>query len=96
MSKASPHAPAHEKRSLEGQNCNKDLVLFLKENSEKKQLKVLGVKVDSMVIVIFVLNLVIKLWSVDSTQEEVVEGPMNQLDVGHVIKWDMLLPHVTH
>ena len=53
-------------------------------------------KVVSMVIVIFVLNLVIKLWSVDSMQEEVVEGPMNQLDVGHVIKWDMLLPHVTH
>ena len=41
-------------------------------------------KVVSMVIVIFVLTLVIKLWSVDSTEEEVVEGPMTQLDVGHV------------
>ena len=50
----------------------------------------------SIVIVIFVLTLVIKLWSVESTEEEVVEGPMTQLDVGHVIKLDMLLPHVTH
>ena len=82
--------------SLEAQNCNKELVLFLKESSEKKQLKVPGMKVDSMVIVIFVLTLVINLWSVDSTEEEVVEGPMNQLNVGHVIKLDMLLPHVTH
>ena len=53
-------------------------------------------KVDSMVIVIFVLTLVIKLWIVDSTEEEVVEAPMNQSDVGLVIKSDMLLPHVTH
>ena len=53
-------------------------------------------KVASMVIVIFVLTLVIKLWIVDSTKEEVVEGPMNQLDDGHVIKLDMLLPLVTH
>ena len=53
-------------------------------------------KVVSMVIVIFVLTLVIKLWSVDSTKEEVAEGPMTQSDVGHVIKLDMLLPHVTH
>ena len=52
-------------------------------------------KVVSMVIVMFVLTLVIKLWIVDST-EEVVEGPMTQLDVWHVIKLDMLLPHVTH
>ena len=42
-------------------------------------------KVVSMVIVIFVLTLVIKLWSVDSTEEEVVEGPMTQSDVGHVV-----------
>ena len=89
-----------QKSSLEAQNCNKELVLFLKASSEKKQLqdgtKVPGMKVDSMVIVIFVLNLVIKLWIVDSTEEEVVEGPMNQLYVGHVIKLDMFLPHVTH
>ena len=52
-------------------------------------------KVASMVIVIFVLTLVIKLWIVDSMEEEVVEAPMTQLDVGHVIKSDMLLPHVT-
>ena len=53
-------------------------------------------KVVSMVIIIFVLTLVIKLWIVDSMKEEVVEGPMTQLDAGHVIKLDMLLPHVTH
>ena len=51
---------------------------------------------DSMVIVIFVLTLVIKLWIVDSMEEEVVEVPMTQSDVGHVIKSDMFLPHVTH
>ena len=54
-------------RSLEAQNYNKKLVLFLKESLEKKQLKILGMKVDTMVIVIFVLTLVIKLWSVDYT-----------------------------
>ena len=53
-------------------------------------------KVVSMVIVIFVLTLVIKLWIVDSKEEEVVEGPMIQLDVGHVIKLDILLLLVTH
>ena len=52
-------------------------------------------KVASMVIVIFFLTLVIKLCSVDSMEEEVVGGPMTQSDVGHVIKLDMLLPHVT-
>ena len=53
-------------------------------------------KVDSMVIVIFVLTLVIKLLIVDSMEEEVVESPMTQLDARHVIKLDMLLAHVTH
>ena len=52
-------------------------------------------KVASMVIVVFVLNLVIRLWIVDS-MEEGLEAPMTQLGVGHVIKSDMLLPHVTH
>ena len=53
-------------------------------------------KVDLMVIVIFVLTLVIRIWIVDSMEEEGLEAPMNQLDVVHVIKSDMLLPHVTH
>ena len=52
-------------------------------------------KVASMVIVIFVLTLVIRLWIVDSMEEGGIEAPMTQLDVGHVIKSDMLLPHVT-
>ena len=52
--------------------------------------------VASMVIVIFVLTLVIRLWIVDSMEEEGLEAPMSQLDVGHVNKSDMLLPHVTH
>ena len=51
-------------------------------------------KVVSMVIVILVLTLVIKLWIVDSMKEEGMEAPMTQLDVGHAIKSDMLLPHV--
>ena len=49
-------------------------------------------KMALMVIVIFVLTLVIRLWIVE---EEGLEAPMTQLDVGHVIKSDMLLPHVT-
>ena len=53
-------------------------------------------KVASMVIVIFVLTLVIRIWIVDSMKEEGLEVPMTQLDVGHVIKLDMFLPHVTH
>ena len=50
----------------------------------------------SMVIVIFVLTLVIRLWIVDSMEEEGMEAPMSQLDVGHINKSDMLPPHVTH
>ena len=61
-----------------------------------KQLQDPGKKVASMVIIIFVLTLVIRLWIVDSMEEERLETPMNQLGVGHVIKSDMLLPHVTH
>ena len=45
---------------------------------------------------IFVLTLVIKLWSVEFKEEEVVKGPLTQSYVGHVIKLDMLQPHVTH
>ena len=70
-------------KNLEVQECNKELFLFLKESSEKKQLQVPSMKVVSMVIFIFVLTLVINLWSVDSTEEEVVEAPMTQLDAGH-------------
>ena len=50
----------------------------------------------SMVIVIFVLTLGIRLWIVGSMEGEGLEAPMTQLDVGHAIKSDMLLPHVTH
>ena len=52
--------------------------------------------VASMVIVIFVLTLVIRLWIVDSTEEEVLEAPITQLNDGHVIKVDILLLFVTH
>ena len=56
-------------KALVVQECIKERDLFLKESSEKKKLqkgtKVPGMKVDSMVIVIFVLTLVIKLWIVD-------------------------------
>jgi len=52
-------------------------------------------KVASMVIVIFVLTLVIRLWVVDSMEEEGLEAPMTQLDVGRVIKSNMLLPRHT-
>ena len=48
---------------------------------EKKQLQDPGMKVASMVIVIFVLTLVIRLWIVEG-----LEAPMSQLDVGHVNK----------
>ena len=77
-------------RSLEAQNCK------IKEISEKKQLKILGMKMDSMVIVIFVLTLVIRIWIVVSTEEEVMEAQITKLDVGHVIRLDILLLFVTH
>ena len=57
--------------------------------------KVQGMNMDLMVIVICVLTLVIRLWIVDSMEEEGLEAPMSQLDVGHVINLDMLLPPVT-
>ena len=72
----------------------------IKESSKKKQpqdgTKVPGMKVDLMVISIFVLTLVIRLWVADSTEEKGMDGPMTQLDVGHVTKLDILLPTVTH
>ena len=80
-------------RTLEVQGSIKELGLFLKESSKKKQLQDPGMKVASMVIVNFVLTLVIRLWIVE---EEGLESPMTQLDAGHAIKSDMLLPHVTH
>ena len=87
-------------KTLEVQECSKELGLFLKASLEKKQLqdgtKVPGVKMDLMVIVILVLTLVIRLWIVGSMEEEGLEAPMSQLNVGHAIKSDMLLPHVTH
>ena len=51
-------------------------------------------KVDLMVIVIFVLSLFIRIWIVDSMKKEVLESPM--LDAGHVIKLNILLLLVTH
>ena len=87
-------------KNLEVQECNRELGLFPEEISSKKQIedgtKVLGMKVDSMVIVIFVLALVINLWIVESMEEEVVEAPMTQSDVGHVINSNIFFPHVTH
>ena len=53
-------------------------------------------KVVSMVIIMSFLTLVKRLWIVDSMEEEGMEAPMTQLDVGHAIKSDMLLPHVTY
>ena len=84
-------------RTLE---CNKELGLFLKANSEKKQLqdgtKVPSMKMDLMVIVFLVLTLVIMLRIIDSTEEEVLEIPMTKLDAGHVTKMDILFPPITH
>ena len=37
-----------------------------------------------------------QLQDLDSTEEEVVEFLMTQLDGGHIIKLRILLPHVTH
>ena len=51
-------------------------------------------KVDLMVIVIFVLTLVIRLWIVDSTEEEVMESQITKLDGGHIIKLDIFMPPV--
>ena len=83
-------------RTLEVQKCNKELGIFLKASSKNKQLQDPGMKVVSMVIVIFVLTLTIMLWIVDSMEEERIKSQMTKLDVGHVIKLDMLLPHFTH
>ena len=77
---------------LEVQECNKELVPSLKENSsEEKQLqdgtKVPGMKMDLMVTVFLVQTLVIWLWIL----EEVVEDTMTRLDARHVTKLGMLL-----
>ena len=75
------------------QECIKKLGTFLQASLENKQLqdrtKVSGMKMALMVIVFIVLTLVIRLWIVDSTEEEVLESPMTRLDVGHVTNMDM-------
>ena len=85
-------------KTLEVQECNKDLGLFLKASSKKKQLqdgtKVPRMKVDLIVIVFLVLTLVIRLWIVDSMEEEVLE--MTKLEARHVTKLGILLPPITH
>ena len=53
-------------------------------------------EMDLVVIVFLVLNLVIKLWIIDSTKEEVLESIMTNLYVGHVTKFDIFLLLVTH
>ena len=53
-------------------------------------------KMDLMVIVYLGLNLVIRLWIVDSTEEEVLEVPMKNLYVVHVTMLDIFLLLVTH
>ena len=84
-------------RMVNVQEHIKKLTSFLKEKIQLQEgNKVQGMNMNSMVIVIFVLTLVIRLWIVDSMEKEGVEAPMTQSYVGHVIKLDMLLPHVTH
>ena len=83
--------------NLEDKKCLKKLSLHLKANSsEEKQLqdgtKVPSMKVDLMVIVIFVLTFLVRIWIVDSMEEEVI----TKLDVGHVTKMDILFLPVTH
>ena len=78
------------------QECNKELVPSLKENSsEEKQLqdgtKVPGMKMDLTVTVFLVQTMAIWLWIL----EEVVEDTMTRLDVGHVTELGMLLLTVT-
>ena len=87
-------------KTLEVQECIKELGRFLKASSRKKQLqngtKVQGMKMALMVIVLLVLTLVIRLWIVDSTEEEAMEVSMPKLDAGHVTKMDILPLLVTH
>ena len=87
-------------KTTEVQVCIKELGLFLIASSQNKQLqygtKVPGMKMDLMVIVFLVLTLVISLWIVESTEEEVLEVLMTKLDAGHVTKMDILLPPITH
>ena len=84
-------------RMVNVQEHIKKLSSFLKAKIQLQEgNKVQGMNMNSMVIVIFVLTLVIRLWIVDSMEEEGLEAPMTQLDVGHAIKSDMVLPHVTH
>ena len=53
-------------------------------------------KMDLTVIAILVLTLVIRLWIVESTEEEVLEAAMTKLYVVHVTKMDILLPPIKH
>ena len=85
MSKVDPYAPAHENKDFGSSKMKQGV----RSVHQRKQLQDPGMKVASMVIVIFVLTLVIRLWSVGSMEEEGLEVPMSQLDVGHVNKSDM-------
>ena len=96
MSKESPHALAHENKEF-GSSKMKQGVRYIHQSKLRKETTPRP-RYESGFngYCYFVLTLVIRLWIVDSMEEEGMESPMNQLDVGHVINSDMLLPHVTH
>ena len=76
-----------------------DLVLLLKESSEKTHLqsgtRYPGMNIDLMVIAIHVMVLVARMWTVHSMEEEVLEVQLTQLDVGLVTILAMLLQIAT-
>ena len=102
MSKATPHAPAHDKKDFGSSKMQQRVRSIPQSNLRKKttprcnQSPRYESTMDLMVNVIYVLTLVIKLWIVDSMEEEVLEAPMTKLDAGHVTKLDILLLLVTH
>ena len=77
----------------------KELVLLLRASSEKTYhqsgTRYPGMNIDSMVIVIHVMVLVTRLWTVHSMEEEVLEVQITQLDARLITILAMLLQIAT-
>ena len=99
-SKVAPHAPAHDKKDFGCSRMQQGVRSIprskLRKETTPRWNQSPRYESGFNGYCYFVLTLVIRLWIVDSTKEEVMEVLMKKLDARHVTKMDILLPPITH
>ena len=98
-SETPPHVPAHDNKELRRSSMHQGVIFAPPSKSRRETTSRWNpsprYEIDSMAIVFLALILVIRLWSVDPMEEEVLESRMKKLHVGHVIILAILLLIVT-